>query len=39
MEGCLTDLIAYWLNGCLDVFIIVWVIVGRMGDGMDGRLD
>ena len=39
MERCWTDLIAYWLDGCVDVFIIVWVIVGWMGDGMDGRLD
>ena len=39
MEGCLTVLIAYWLDVCLDVFTIEWVGVGWMGNGMDGRLD
>jgi hypothetical protein len=38
MEGCLTDLMAYWMDGYLDVFVIEWVGFGWMSDGMDGRL-
>jgi hypothetical protein len=38
MEECLTDLMAYWMDGCLEVFVIEWVGFVWMGDVMDGRL-
>jgi len=31
-------LMAYWIEVSLDVFVIVWVDVGWMGEGMNGRL-